>query len=276
METNPWTTHPRAIASYHYLKQEDVLSEFLLASQSGGPNATTLPWDLLIVDEVHNCMPAAHGRDSDLAQMLGRIGKLFEHKVFLSATPHNGFTQSFTGLLSQLDPVRFTRKDSITAAERKRVSEVVIRRLKKEINKQDEEAGKPARFVERAMKPALVLDFKDDELALIQAFEAFRTDFKRIVGGSQDASTRVAGNFVIEVLSKRLLSCPYSFAVSWNRFRQGLEADDEASSHAVQLAANDARAETEGDARTHAASFALSASFPKRSISAVIVRIDGA
>lgn len=247
METNPWTTHPRAIASYHYLKQEDVLSEFLLASQSGGPNSTTLPWDLLIIDEVHNCMPAAHGRDSDLAQMLERIGKLFEHKVFLSATPHNGFTQSFTGLLSLLDPVRFTQKDSITAVERKRVGEVVVRRLKKDINKLDEEGGKKPRFVERILQPALVLDFQPAELALIKAFEGFRTEFKRVVGSSQDAATRVAGNFVIEVLSKRLLSCPYTFAVSWSRFRQGLETEDEASSQAVRLAANEAKSETDRD-----------------------------
>ena len=129
METNPWTTFPRIIASYHYLKQEDVLGEFLLGSRSSGPSAATLPWDLLIVDEAHNCMPAAHGQDSDLSEMLSRIGKYFEHKVFLSATPHNGFTQSFTGLLSQLDPVRFSKKDTITAIERRRVSEVVIRRL---------------------------------------------------------------------------------------------------------------------------------------------------
>lgn len=247
METNPWTTQPRVIASYHYLKQEDVLSEFLLASQSGGPNFTTLPWDLLIIDEVHNCMPAANGKDSDLALMLERIGRLFEHKVFLSATPHNGFTQSFTGLLSLLDPVRFTKKDSITAVERKRVSEVVVRRLKKDINKQDEEGGKRPRFVERILQPALVLDFQRDELTLIKAFEGFRTEFKRVVGNSQDAGTRIAGNFVIEVLSKRLLSCPFTFAVSWSRFRQGMGTEDEASSQAVSLAAIEAKSETDRD-----------------------------
>jgi SNF2 family DNA or RNA helicase len=247
METNPWTTHPRSIASYHYLKQEDVLSEFLLASQSSGPNSTTLPWDLLIIDEVHNCMPAANGKDSELAHMLERIGKLFEHKVFLSATPHNGFTQSFTGLLSLLDPVRFTKKDSITAIERRRVSEVVVRRLKKDINKIDEESGKKPRFVERILQPALILDYRPEESSLVNAFELFRTEFKRIVGGSQDPATRIAGNFVIEVLSKRLLSCPYTFAVSWSRFRQGLSTDDEASTQSVRLAANEAKSEMDRD-----------------------------
>ena len=36
----------------------------------------------------------------------------------MPATPHNGHTRCFTGLLEQLDPVRFTQKSEITDAER--------------------------------------------------------------------------------------------------------------------------------------------------------------
>ncbi len=39
--------------------------------------------------------------------MLREIRFLFEHRLFASATPHNGKTVSFTGLLELLDPVRF-------------------------------------------------------------------------------------------------------------------------------------------------------------------------
>lgn len=247
METNPWTAHPRAIASYHHLKQEDVLSEFLTASRAGDVKASTLPWDLLIVDEVHNCMPAPSGPDSDLSRMLERIGRLFEHKVFLSATPHNGFTQSFTGLLSLLDPVRFTQKDKITADERNRVGEVVVRRLKRDVNEMDLEAGREPRFTERVIKDPIELDFETEESALINAFEGFRRAFKSLVAASMDPATRVAGNFVIEVLSKRLLSCPYAFAVSWKRFRQGLHTGDEASPQAVGQAAREVRSEFDRD-----------------------------
>ena len=54
-------------------------------------------------------MPSPFGEDSELCRMLRLVAPQFEHRLFLSATPHNGHTRSFTGLLEMLDPVRFTR-----------------------------------------------------------------------------------------------------------------------------------------------------------------------
>ena len=80
----------------------------------------------------------------------------FEHRLFLSATPHNGHTRSFTGLLEMLDPVRFTRTSEMNPAMRARVQDIVIRRLKREIN-----AGDSApRFCSRRPPQALTLEFE--------------------------------------------------------------------------------------------------------------------
>jgi len=120
IDANPWRTCPKIIASYHYLRQPDVLEQFISAARApeGSPH---LPWDLLIVDEVHNLMPSPFGEDSQLCDMLRLITPLFENRLFLTATPHNGHTRSFTGLLELLDPVRFTRTDELRPAERERV-----------------------------------------------------------------------------------------------------------------------------------------------------------
>src|SRR6185437_1053164 len=85
MDANPWRSFSRIIASYHYLRQEDVLEQFLAASRTpdGSPH---LPWDLLIVDECHNLMPSPFGEDSELCNMLRIIAPQFEHRLFLSAT----------------------------------------------------------------------------------------------------------------------------------------------------------------------------------------------
>ncbi|MFM7175460.1 MAG: SNF2-related protein, partial [Caldilinea sp.] len=82
MDANPWCSFSRIVASYHYLRQDDVLEQFLNACRipDGSPH---LPWDMLIVDECHNLMPSAFGEDSDLCQMLRLLAPHFEHRLFL-------------------------------------------------------------------------------------------------------------------------------------------------------------------------------------------------
>lgn len=132
IDANPFRVHERIIASYHYVKQPDVL-ELLRTTAEPGEDGR-LRWDLLIVDEAHNLAPASFGEDSDLSAMLQQVAPWFEHRLFLTATPHNGHTRSFSGLLEALDPVRFTRKSELDPEDRTRVVETVIRRLKSEIN----------------------------------------------------------------------------------------------------------------------------------------------
>lgn len=247
MDTNPWRTFPRIIASYHYLKQPDVLADFLAVCQ-GHEGAATLPWDLLIVDEAHNLMPSAAGEDSALAKLLTRISRYFEHRVFLTATPHNGYTQSFTGLLEQLDPVRFTKKDDLTAAERRRSEEIVIRRLKSEINEQDEQAGRTPRFVDRKIEP-LHLYTASAESALAAAFENFRLAVRELLR-TASRGEQMAGHFAVEVLQKRLLSCPYTFADSWFRFQAGYTKDEAATETEVRAAEKAVKEELDDDAET--------------------------
>jgi superfamily II DNA or RNA helicase len=248
MDVNPWRTFPRVIASYHYLKQPDVLQDFLAVCQNQPQGSATLPWDLLIVDEAHNCMPSAVGEDSALSKMLTRIARFFEHKLFLSATPHNGYTQCFTGLLEQLDPVRFTKKESLTTSERRRAEEIIVRRLKKDINEADEKAGRVPRFVDRDIVP-LPLYFSASETNLSKAFERFRTALK-LTFVRANKSEQMAGAFAVEILAKRLLSCPYAFADSWTRFKDGLVEDDPATESEVRAAEQAAKEELDDDAES--------------------------
>jgi SNF2 family DNA or RNA helicase len=198
LDANPWRTFPRIVASYHYLKQPDVLERFRAACRQP-EGSSLLPWDLLIVDEAHNLTPSNFGHDSDLCEMLRLISPWFEHKLFLTATPHNGHTRSFSGLLELLDPVRFTQTSEFTAAERKRVEEVVIRRLKREINEADAHARRPPRFGERSLDP-VPLFFGPRERALSAAFGDFRTALRSAVAAARRAD-QIAGTFAVEVLN---------------------------------------------------------------------------
>ena len=226
-DANPWRTHSRIITSYYYLRQPDILEQFMATTRLSAHSAQ-LPWDLLIVDEAHNLMPSPFGKDSDLAEMLRQISPYFEHKIFLSATPHNGHTRSFSGLLEQLDPVRFIQTTEFTRADRERIGQVVVRRLKREINALDDQAGRPPRFSRRIAEP-LELYFGRNEKTVAIAFQHFRKAVYRAIAQNRE-SERMAGSFALEVLNKRLLSAPHTFANSWFRFQEGIKAE-----HDVQM-----------------------------------------
>ena len=61
------------------------------------------------------------------------IAPRFENRLFLSATPHNGHSNSFSALLELLDPQRFTR--GVKVRGRAQLEPVMVRRLKEDLRK---------------------------------------------------------------------------------------------------------------------------------------------
>jgi superfamily II DNA or RNA helicase len=258
LDANPWRSFARAVTSYDYLKQPDVLESFLAASgrdedlggRAAGSGSPHLPWDLLIVDEAHNLAPPPLGEPSAAAELLRILSPLFEHRLFLTATPHNGHTASFTGLLEALDPVAFTRRhDALREPERRRLAQVQIRRLKRQINEADRSAGRPTRFSDRQLHD-LELRFGPREVALQEAAREFRDQIQRRTASSSGGERRT-GRFAVEILIKRLLSGPVTFAASWWRLRDGARETEltaspreiEASVEALDDLADDREAE---------------------------------
>lgn len=243
IHASPWRSHERIIASYHYLKQPDVLEEFRTSAEPDEDGR--LRWDLLIVDEAHNLSPASFGSDSDLSKMLQHIAPWFEHRLFLTATPHNGHTRSFAGLLEALDPVRFTRKSELDAEDRLRVEGTVIRRLKSEINACYTAMGEPARFSERHVQALPALRFGAQERSLQLAVRDFRRALKKALKGAAHQEV-TAARFAVGVLQKRLLSGPWAFGQSWLALMDGLE-EAEAQATAATVARVQAATESDTD-----------------------------
>jgi SNF2 family DNA or RNA helicase len=145
---NPWTHFPRLITSMDYLKREYPLRMFREAVARDGPHAGLRDFDILVVDEAHNVAPSGTGNfalDSQRTQALREIGKHFEHKLFLTATPHNGYRESFSALLELLDDQRFARSVSPDPAQ---LRAVMVRRLKSEIKNWDGTDKFPRRILE--------------------------------------------------------------------------------------------------------------------------------
>ena len=81
----------------------------------------------------------------------------FEHKLFLSATPHNGYTESFAALLALLDSQRFAR--IIFTPDRTQLDAVMVRRMKSELKLRWDGSR---RFAERIVKH-LEVPYTDEE-----------------------------------------------------------------------------------------------------------------
>ncbi|MEH2055761.1 MAG: hypothetical protein V7K97_06225 [Nostoc sp.] len=66
-----------------------------------------------------------------MTQTVRNLAPRFEHKLFLSATPHNGHSNSFAALLEILDPQRFCR--GVPVRNPKLLDTVMVRRLKRDL-----------------------------------------------------------------------------------------------------------------------------------------------
>jgi superfamily II DNA or RNA helicase len=200
---NPWRTHSRFLVSHNLLIDPvyaDPLREWL------GP---LLPGSLLILDEAHHAAPASGGRygiETRLTRAIRDLAGRFEHRLFLSATPHNGHSNSFSTLLELLDPYRFTRGVGIG---KKALDEVMVRRLKEDIRAV--QGGFPQRHVVRIKIEGLADDAP--ELVLSRLLDEYRTAREERFAKTSRRAQAAAGLLVVG-LQQRLLSSTEAFARS--------------------------------------------------------------
>lgn len=221
LHVNPWTHFPRLITSIDFLKRDRMMRLFREVLPPEGQPAFPRRFDLLIIDEAHNVAPSGRGQyalDSMRTQAIRTLAPHFEHKLFLSATPHNGYTESFSALLELLDDQRFCRS---FVPDKAQLTAVMVRRMKSEIK--NDLGGR--RFAERRLE-AIEVDFPEEERnahALLAKYTKLRAD--RAEGDAE----KIATDFVAKILKKRLFSSPEAFRLTLEKHRETLRgvASDE-------------------------------------------------
>lgn len=229
---NPWTTFPRFLISHRLLIDEAYTSP--LRDWLG----TLRPGTLLILDEAHHAAPASGSRyaiDSRFTRAIRDIAARFEHRLFLSATPHNGHSNSFSALLEILDPHRFTRGVKVA---RKRLDEVMVRRLKEDIREIN--GGFPQRHVVQIELDGLPADAPELELSrLLEEYRAAREVRYAEATKRQQAEAAL----LVSGLQQRLLSSVEAFARTLKVHRGTMER---------LWAGEAARSESPGPSKTQA------------------------
>jgi len=215
LHVNPWTHFPRLITSIDFLKRERPLRLFREVLPGAGESLYPRKFDLLILDEAHNIAPSSQGKyaiDSMRTCAIRLLAPHFEHKLFLSATPHNGYSESFTALLELLDNQRFARGVKPVPEQ---LNAVMIRRLKSELPKRWDGSS---RFPERKITPLPVAYSAAEREAhrLLQEYNALR------IKEAQDNVERYATEFVAKLLKKRLFSSPRAFHLTLEQHQHTL------------------------------------------------------
>lgn len=201
LQANPFTVYPRMIISLPWLRTPRVqrLLDEVLDPSGHGPSF----FDLMIVDEAHHCAPPAPAKgrrgyavDSLQTKAVRRMSQHSQHRVLLSATPHNGYRESWQALLEIVDPRRFERGIDPDPTS---LREVLVRRLKDEIRTTDDRRE----FAERLPAKPLEVDYTDTERRghnLLARYTELRTGSPR------------RNDLVTLLLKKRLFSSPAAFA----------------------------------------------------------------
>lgn len=220
---NPWATHNRFIVSYPLLRREEYHASLYAHLGDRAEKG------LLILDEAHVAAPASASKyalDSETTRTIRSIAPKFDNRLFLSATPHNGHSNSFSALLEILDPIRFSRASKIL--DPSRLEPVMVRRLKRDLRKLGAE-----RFPERILcqhglrhgptgwtateeRYSAEEGRREAPTVLAAGLEGDSTELElsELLARYTDlcAPERGGGRFPFVNLQKRLLSSPEAFA----------------------------------------------------------------
>lgn len=212
---NPWNHFPRLITSIDFIKRDRPLR--LLRDLLPRADEARYPrkFDLLLIDEAHNIAPSGtqNSGDSQRTQAIRTIAPHFEHKLFLSATPHNGYQESFTALLELLDDQRFARG---VMPDRRQLAAIMVRRMKDEIRDWDETPRFPKRQV---------LEIEVNYSAEEREVHRMLRQYARLrLRNSETAEERFATEFVLKLLKKRLFSSPAAFATTLRKHEESLQS----------------------------------------------------
>lgn len=211
LHANPFQLYPRVIVSMAWLPQ--VRAQRLLrdvyAQATNPKTGKRYAFDVLVVDEAHHVAPAspsaiAGGRgyavDTQRTVAVRQLAEKCEHRLFLSATPHNGHPESFTALMEMIDPRRFARGANLDSTALK---DVTVRRLKTDLT------GKGFKTRKVGTLDVTPADSEQQMFSLLDDI---------VTKSAKQNGTKPGGDIVTMLLKKRFLSSPFAFGMTLSHY----------------------------------------------------------
>jgi superfamily II DNA or RNA helicase len=216
---NPWEHYRYLITSVDYAKQPAIKNQILEQE-----------WDIVVIDEAHQvAKPHQSGPDQrvrmdrwELAEALAASLRV-RHLLLLTATPHNGYTDSFASLLRMLDVGAVTGPVHAPQTVRTIAERHVCQRRRQDVEAwfQDDPTRSP--FPDRDQDEVIVPPTAY-EMDAIRAVEAYGNQvLQNAAGGS--AQVRTLAHWTVMHFHKRALSSPEALRCSLRNRRERLKQE---------------------------------------------------
>lgn len=232
---NPWEYYPCVITSIDYIKSERIR-----------PFALSAEWDCVIIDEAHLAAKPHQVSQNESVSMLRytlarEIAGKANHLLLLTATPHNGYTDTFASLLAMLDvgivsgPVQEPVIDR--AAARYHVCQ---RRRKDVVEWFSVHAAEENPFPKRDQKEVLVDIAFPEERTIMEELGDYGTGLLELAQKDDRFTVRTMARWVVLHLHRRGLSSPYALRKSLSnrlkRIEEKIAEKDAGSEQAISEA----------------------------------------
>ncbi|OPY50646.1 MAG: putative ATP-dependent RNA helicase [Methanosaeta sp. PtaU1.Bin060] len=227
---SPWEHYRCLVASIDYVKKDPIKHQVL-----------AIPWDLVIVDEAHlAAKPHQSGENQSVSMdrydFVRELSARAKHLLFLTATPHNGYTDSYASLLRMLDGNLVSGPINEPKINRDLAREHICQRRRKDVEdwfKEHSEEENP--FPERKQEEVLVDLIFDEEKQILRTLSSYGT---KILDSAEGGSykTQITAKWTVMHLHKRGISSPAALRQSLKNRKNKLlskiksaESEDQAS-----------------------------------------------
>ena len=213
---NPWEHFPFLITSIDYAKQPSVKNQILEQR-----------WDAVVVDEAHLASRPHHTSPDqkattdrwELAHALATSDRV-RHLMLLTATPHDGYSDTFASLIELLDVDAVAGPSHEPTILRDVAAKHVVQRRRTDVEQWFAEDRSRSPFPERDQQEVIIPPSAYERDA-VEAVEAYgETILARATTGK--AQHRTLANWTVLHLHKRALSSPEALRCSLRNRRRSL------------------------------------------------------
>ncbi|MCO6449884.1 MAG: DEAD/DEAH box helicase [Caldilineales bacterium] len=211
--TNPWAHYKALIVSIDYAKQPAIKAQIF---EQG--------WDVVLVDEAHTAAkPHQSGPNQrvvmDRWQFVQALSQRAHHLLLLTATPHNGYTDSFASLLRMLDIGAVSGDVDAPRIHRQVAQRYMCQRRREDIRSWFADSPDRYPFPERDASEVVVSPTTYEG----QAIAAVEDYGNRVMEQASGSRAEVLAHWTVMHLHKRALSSPEALRRSLRNRRISLE-----------------------------------------------------